>query len=50
MHANHMIWTPSEAVTVAQDIVKTMVAKGSIPGKDVLTKAKAFDDSCQLHP
>ena len=37
--------SPGEAVTVAQEVVKTMIAKGYDLGKDALTKAKAFDES-----
>lgn len=37
--------TPGEAVTVAQEVVKTMLAKGYVLGKDTLLKAKAFDES-----
>jgi hypothetical protein len=37
--------TPGEAVTVAQEVVKTMLAKGYVLGKDALIKAKAFDES-----
>lgn len=42
------ISTPGEAVTVAQDAVKTMIAKGYILGKDALVKAKALDESYQV--
>jgi hypothetical protein len=38
--------TPGEAVTVAQEVVKTMLAKGYVLGKDALIKAKAFDEYC----
>ncbi|KAJ9709249.1 hypothetical protein PVL29_000956 [Vitis rotundifolia] len=37
-----------EAVTMAQEVVKTMLAKGYILGKDALSKAKTFDESHQL--
>ncbi|KZV16082.1 protein vip1, partial [Dorcoceras hygrometricum] len=37
-----------EAMTVAQDVMKTMVAKGYILGKDALGKAKSFDESHQV--
>lgn len=37
--------TPGEAVTVAQEVVITMIAKGYDLGKDALTRAKAFDES-----
>uniref|UniRef100_A0A804RMQ0 RRM domain-containing protein n=1 Tax=Zea mays TaxID=4577 RepID=A0A804RMQ0_MAIZE len=35
----------TEALTVAQDIVKTMLAKGYVLSKDALAKARAFDES-----
>uniref|UniRef100_A0A2P2JJR4 Uncharacterized protein MANES_01G187800 n=2 Tax=Rhizophora mucronata TaxID=61149 RepID=A0A2P2JJR4_RHIMU len=37
-----------EAVTLAQEVVKTMLAKGYVLGKDALSKAKAFDESHQV--
>lgn len=37
-----------EAVSFAQDVVKAMLAKGYVLGKDALTKAKAFDESHQV--
>ncbi|KDP41168.1 hypothetical protein JCGZ_15575 [Jatropha curcas] len=37
-----------EAMTMAQDVVKTMLAKGYILGKDALQKAKTFDESHQV--
>ncbi|GAA0167808.1 RNA splicing factor [Lithospermum erythrorhizon] len=37
-----------EAVTVAQDVVKTMLATGYELGKGALGKAKAFDESHQV--
>ncbi|PIN24956.1 hypothetical protein CDL12_02296 [Handroanthus impetiginosus] len=37
-----------EAVSLAQDVVKTMAAKGYVLGKDALSKAKAFDESHQV--
>ncbi|XP_022891255.1 binding partner of ACD11 1-like isoform X2 [Olea europaea var. sylvestris] len=37
-----------EAVTVAQDVVKTMLSKGYVLGKGALGKAKAFDESHQV--
>ncbi|XP_055961226.1 binding partner of ACD11 1-like [Mercurialis annua] len=40
--------TPGEAVTVAQEVVKTMLSKGYILGKDTLIKAKSFDESYKL--
>ncbi|CAD6259351.1 unnamed protein product [Miscanthus lutarioriparius] len=40
--------TPQEAFTVAQDVMKTMLAKGYVLSKDALAKAKAFDESYGL--
>ncbi|KAL2898394.1 Binding partner of ACD11 1 [Bienertia sinuspersici] len=40
--------TPGEAVTVTQEVFKTMIAKGYDLGKDALTRAKAFDESHQV--
>ncbi|KAK4402952.1 Binding partner of ACD11 1 [Sesamum angolense] len=37
-----------EAMSLAQDVVKTMAARGYILGKDALGKAKAFDESHQV--
>ncbi|KAK3143574.1 hypothetical protein QOZ80_4AG0302050 [Eleusine coracana subsp. coracana] len=37
--------TPQEALTVAQDVVRTMLARGYVLSKDALAKAKAFDES-----
>ncbi|XP_021664917.1 binding partner of ACD11 1 isoform X1 [Hevea brasiliensis] len=37
-----------EAVTAAQEVVKTMLAKGYVLGKDALSKAKAYDESHQV--
>ncbi|RCV35672.1 hypothetical protein SEVIR_7G270000v4 [Setaria viridis] len=34
-----------EALTVAQDVVKTMLARGYVLSKDALAKARAFDES-----
>ncbi|KAK9052146.1 hypothetical protein SSX86_028774 [Deinandra increscens subsp. villosa] len=45
---NEYAYSAGEAVTVAQDVVKTMLAKGYILGKDALGKAKAFDESHQV--
>ncbi|XP_035842459.1 binding partner of ACD11 1 isoform X1 [Helianthus annuus] len=45
---NQYAFTAGEAVTVAQDVVKTMLAKGYILSKDALGKAKAFDESHQV--
>lgn len=40
-HTNQFVSSPGEAVTV----VKTMLAKGYVLGKDALVKAKALDES-----
>lgn len=37
-----------EAVTMAQEVVKTMLAKGYVLGKDTLAKAKELDESNQV--
>lgn len=37
-----------EAVTMAQEVVKTMLAKGYVLGKDALAKAKELDESNQV--
>ncbi|ERM94403.1 hypothetical protein AMTRI_Chr04g252690 [Amborella trichopoda] len=44
-HESHLVSTPGEALTIAQDVVKAMVSKGYVLGKDALIKAKAFDES-----
>lgn len=44
-HMNQFVSTPGEAITVAQVVVKTMIAKGYELSRDALTKAKAFDES-----
>ncbi|KAK1261171.1 hypothetical protein QJS04_geneDACA013369 [Acorus gramineus] len=45
MQGNHFTTTPGEAVTMAQEVVKTMLSKGYILGKDALYKAKEFDEA-----
>ncbi|KAK9194809.1 hypothetical protein WN944_005516 [Citrus x changshan-huyou] len=47
-HVGQFVSTPGEAVTVAQDAVKTMIAKGYVLSKDALVKAKALDESYGL--
>ncbi|EXB63851.1 hypothetical protein L484_021124 [Morus notabilis] len=37
-----------EAVTMAQEVVKTMLARGFVLGKDTLAKAKELDESNQV--
>ncbi|XP_054810527.1 binding partner of ACD11 1 [Prosopis cineraria] len=43
--SSHFVSSAGEAVTVAQEVVKTMLAKGYVLGKDALANAKAFDES-----
>lgn len=45
IHGSPFVSTPREAVTMAQEVVVTMIAKGYDLGKDALTKAKALDES-----
>ncbi|PWA51877.1 binding partner of ACD11 1 [Artemisia annua] len=45
---NPYAYSAGEAVSMAQDVVKTMLAKGYILGKGALGKAKAFDESHQV--
>ncbi|KAL5215632.1 hypothetical protein ABZP36_007033 [Zizania latifolia] len=40
--------TPQEALTIAQDVVKTMLARGYTLSKDALARARAFDESHQV--
>ncbi|OVA13326.1 RNA recognition motif domain [Macleaya cordata] len=40
--------TTGEAVTMAQDVVKTMLSKGYVLGREALSNAKAFDESHQV--
>nr|AFK43947.1 unknown [Lotus japonicus] len=47
-HSNQFVSSAGEAVTVAQEVVKTMLAKGYVLSKDALTKAKDFDESHQV--
>eukprot|EP00262_Sarcandra_glabra_P020678 TRINITY_DN8378_c0_g1_i1.p1 TRINITY_DN8378_c0_g1~~TRINITY_DN8378_c0_g1_i1.p1 ORF type:complete len:245 (-),score=38.84 TRINITY_DN8378_c0_g1_i1:671-1405(-) len=47
-HGNYFAATPGEAVTMAQQVVTTMISKGYVLGKDALSKAKAFDESHQV--
>ncbi|VVA96101.1 unnamed protein product [Arabis nemorensis] len=44
-HADAFASSPGEAVTVAQQVVKTMIAKGYVLSKDAIGKAKALDES-----
>ncbi|XP_077224299.1 binding partner of ACD11 1-like [Tasmannia lanceolata] len=45
---SNFISTPREAVSVAQEVVKTMLSKGYVLGKDAFSKAKAFDETHQV--
>uniref|UniRef100_A0A1D1YI95 Protein vip1 n=1 Tax=Anthurium amnicola TaxID=1678845 RepID=A0A1D1YI95_9ARAE len=45
---NNFSMTPGEAVTMTQEVVKTMLSKGYVLSKDALSKAKAFDESHQV--
>ncbi|KAL6983504.1 hypothetical protein U1Q18_016890 [Sarracenia purpurea var. burkii] len=45
---NPPVPSAGEAVAMAQDVVKTMLAKGYVLGKDTLTKAKALDETHQV--
>ncbi|XP_008804468.1 binding partner of ACD11 1 [Phoenix dactylifera] len=47
-NASHFTTTPREAMTMAQDVVKTMLSKGYTLSKDALIKAKALDESYQV--
>lgn len=47
-HAPGVVPSAGEAVSLAQDVVKTMVSKGYVLGKGALGKAKAFDESHQV--
>ncbi|KAK7386960.1 hypothetical protein VNO78_27371 [Psophocarpus tetragonolobus] len=45
LHSSQFVSSAGEAVTVAQEVVKTMLAKGYVLSKDALAKAKDFDES-----
>ncbi|KAK9116823.1 hypothetical protein Sjap_015770 [Stephania japonica] len=47
-HESRSIPTAGEAATMAQQVVKSMVGKGYVLGKDALSKARAFDESHQV--
>ncbi|KAF8408076.1 hypothetical protein HHK36_007217 [Tetracentron sinense] len=47
-HASQFVSSPGEAVTLTQEVVKTMLAKGYVLGKDACIKAKALDESYQV--
>lgn len=40
--------TPGEAITLAQEAVKTMIAKGYVLNKDAQNRAKALDETYQF--
>lgn len=42
---SNLVSDAGEAVAMAQEVVKTMLAKGFVLGKDALSQAKAFDES-----
>lgn len=44
-HADAFASSPGEAVTIAQQVVKTMISKGYVLSKDAIGKAKALDES-----
>nr|KYP65853.1 Protein vip1 [Cajanus cajan] len=46
--SSQFVSSAGEAVTMAQEVVKTMLAKGYVLSKDALAKAKDFDDSHQV--
>ncbi|KAK7309763.1 hypothetical protein RJT34_06754 [Clitoria ternatea] len=45
---SQFVSSAGEAVTMAQEVVKTMLAKGYVLSKDALAKAKDFDESHQV--
>ncbi|XP_058084049.1 binding partner of ACD11 1 isoform X2 [Magnolia sinica] len=47
-HGRPFISSTGEAVTMAQEVVTTMLSKGYVLGKDALIKAKEFDESYQV--
>ncbi|KAK7295352.1 hypothetical protein RJT34_18259 [Clitoria ternatea] len=44
MHMDKFVSSPGEALVMAQEVVKTMAAKGYVLGKDAFVMAKAFDE------
>ncbi|CAL0318265.1 unnamed protein product [Lupinus luteus] len=46
--SSQFVSSAGEAVAVAQEVVKTMLAKGYVLSKDALAKAKDFDESHQV--
>ncbi|XP_019150674.1 PREDICTED: binding partner of ACD11 1-like [Ipomoea nil] len=47
-HGYGYVPSAEEVISVAQDVVKTMLSKGYVLGKDALERATAFDQSHQL--
>ncbi|XP_020979303.1 binding partner of ACD11 1 isoform X2 [Arachis ipaensis] len=47
-HRDQFVSSAGEAVTAAQEVVKTMLAKGYVLSKDALAKAREFDESHQV--
>ncbi|KAK7340528.1 hypothetical protein VNO77_21234 [Canavalia gladiata] len=45
IHMDKFVSSSGEALIMAQEVVKTMVAKGYVLGKDAFVMAKAFDES-----
>lgn len=46
--SSQFVSSAGEAVTMAQEVVKTMLAKGYVLSKDALAKAKDLDESHQV--
>jgi hypothetical protein len=44
-HSSQFVSSAGEVVTMTQEVVKTMLAKGYVLSKDALAKAKDFDES-----
>ncbi|MED6157156.1 hypothetical protein PIB30_020824 [Stylosanthes scabra] len=44
-HSGQFVSSAGEVVTAAQEVVKTMLAKGYVLSKDALAKAREFDES-----
>ncbi|XP_020975371.1 binding partner of ACD11 1 isoform X1 [Arachis ipaensis] len=45
LQSHQFVSSAGEVVTVTQEVVKTMIAKGYVLSKDALAKAKEFDES-----
>ncbi|XP_057494028.1 binding partner of ACD11 1-like [Actinidia eriantha] len=48
LQGDQFVPSAGEAVAMAQDVVKTMLTKGYVLGKDALSKAKSLDESHQV--